>query len=75
MAVDGFNANTGGVMGVKVEALAADDQGNTASLAQKLATDRAVLGVVGPMDSGSALRAGPALDAGHLAFISQSASS
>ncbi|MFI5268290.1 MAG: branched-chain amino acid ABC transporter substrate-binding protein, partial [Chloroflexota bacterium] len=46
-----------------------------ASLAQKLATDRAVLGVVGPMDSGSALRAGPALDAGHLAFISQSASS
>src|SRR5438477_12582027 len=71
MAADGVQ-----VEGVKVEVVAADDAGNAdqaASLASKLVADRSVLGVVGPMTSAAALAAGPALDATHVSFISQSA--
>jgi branched-chain amino acid transport system substrate-binding protein len=68
MAAAGFNSSTGGIMGVKVEVVPADDGDGP-----RLTGDRAVLGVVGPASSAGALRAGPALDAGQLGFISPSA--
>ncbi|HLG68821.1 MAG TPA: ABC transporter substrate-binding protein, partial [Chloroflexota bacterium] len=77
MAVDDFNARTGGIDGLKVQPVAVDGQAQPAvarEQAAHLAADRAVLGVVGPMAGSAALAAGPVLDAAHVGFVSQSAS-
>ena len=75
MAVEEANA-AGGVRGRKIEIVEADDAGDSSKailVAEKLAMDRAVLGVVGPMNSSTVEAALPTYQRAGLAIISQSA--
>ncbi|HAN86767.1 MAG: branched-chain amino acid ABC transporter substrate-binding protein [Bacillota bacterium] len=75
MAVDEANA-TGGIGGRKIEIVEADDAADPSKailVAERLAMDRAVIGVVGPMNSATAQAALPTYQRAGLAIISQSA--
>ena len=75
MAVEEANA-AGGVRGRKIEIVEADDAGDSSKailVAEKLAMDRAVLGVVGPMNSSTVEAALPTYQRAGLPIISQSA--
>ncbi|MHB8946403.1 MAG: branched-chain amino acid ABC transporter substrate-binding protein [Bacillota bacterium] len=75
MAVDEFNAS-GKLKGVKVEVVVADDGAEPAKAtvaAEKLAADKSVVGVIGPMNSGTANAALPVYEKAGLVIISQSA--
>ncbi len=75
MAVDEANAE-GGVGGRKIEVVVADDAGDPSKavlVAEKLAMDRNVLGVVGPMNSSTVNAALPIYQRAGLVLISQSA--
>lgn len=76
MAVDDWNAK-GGINGTRIQLETADDvakpdQGVT--LANKLATEDTVLGVVGPMNSAVVLAAAPVYERAGLPFITESGS-
>jgi len=73
MAVEEANA-AGGVRGRKIEIVEADDAGDSSKailVAEKLAMDRAVLGVVGPMNSSTVEAALPTYQRAGLAIVSQ----
>lgn len=75
MAVDDFNAS-GAMPGVTVEVVEADDGADpakAASVAEKLASDEAVVGVVGPMTSSAVKAALPIYDEGLVPLVTQSA--
>ena len=75
LAVDEFN-EAGGVDGRKVEVVVADDGGDPSKgtlMADKLASDPSVLGVIGPMNSSVVNAALPIYEKARLAIISQSA--
>ncbi|MEW6229020.1 MAG: branched-chain amino acid ABC transporter substrate-binding protein, partial [Bacillota bacterium] len=75
MAVDEANAE-GGVNGRKIEVVVADDAADPSKailVAEKLAMDKNVLGVVGPMNSGAVNAALPTYQRAGLVLISQSA--
>jgi len=75
MAVEELNA-AGGVQGVKVEVVIGDDEGvpeKSTLVAQRLADDPAVLGVIGPMNSGAVLAAGSIYERAGLPFITPTA--
>ncbi|HEY3315239.1 MAG TPA: branched-chain amino acid ABC transporter substrate-binding protein [Bacillota bacterium] len=75
MAVDEFNAS-GRLKGVKVEVVVADDGAEPAKAtlaAEKLAADKNVVGVIGPMNSGAVNSSLPVYERAGLAIISQSA--
>ncbi|MEW5866656.1 MAG: branched-chain amino acid ABC transporter substrate-binding protein [Bacillota bacterium] len=75
MAVDEANAE-GGVNGRKVEVVVADDAADPSKailVAEKLAMDKNVLGVVGPMNSSTVNAALPTYQRAGLVLISQSA--
>lgn len=75
MAVEEANA-AGGVNGRRIEIVEADDAADPSKailVAEKLAMDRAVLGVVGPMNSATAQAALPTYQRAGLAILSQSA--
>ncbi|MEA4884187.1 MAG: branched-chain amino acid ABC transporter substrate-binding protein [Clostridia bacterium] len=75
MAVDEANAN-GGIDGRKIEIVEADDGGDPSKailVAERLAMDKAVLGVVGPMNSQTTQAALPTYQRAGLVVISQSA--
>jgi branched-chain amino acid transport system substrate-binding protein len=75
MAVDEANA-AGGIGGRKIEIVEADDAADPSKailVAERLAMDRAVIGVVGPMNSATAQAALPTYQRAGLAIISQSA--
>lgn len=74
MAVEEANAE-GGVGGRKIEVVVADDSGDPSKAvlaAEKLAMDKNVLGVIGPMNSGAVNAALPVYQRVSLALISQS---
>lgn len=75
MAVDEANAE-GGVGGRKIEVVVADDGADPSKailVAEKLAMDKNVLGVVGPMNSSAVNAALPTYQRAGLVLISQSA--
>ncbi|HHY33314.1 MAG TPA: branched-chain amino acid ABC transporter substrate-binding protein [Firmicutes bacterium] len=75
MAVEEANAE-GGVGGRKIEIVVGDDAGDPAravTVADKFAMDPSVLGVVGPMNSGTVNAALPTYQRAGLVLISQSA--
>jgi branched-chain amino acid transport system substrate-binding protein len=75
MAVDEANAE-GGVRGRKIEVVVADDSGDPAKaviVAERLAMDRNVMGVIGPMNSSAVKAALPIYQRVSLVLISQSA--
>lgn len=75
MAVAEVNA-AGGIGGHRVELVVADDAADPAKaiiVAEKLVMDRAVLGVVGPMNSSTVAAALPSFERAGLVIISQSA--
>ncbi|NMB44814.1 MAG: branched-chain amino acid ABC transporter substrate-binding protein [Firmicutes bacterium] len=75
MAVDEANA-AGGIGGRMIEIVEADDAGDPSKailVAEKLAMDRAVIGVVGPMNSATVQAALPTYQRVGLPIISQSA--
>lgn len=75
MAVDEANAE-GGVNGRKIEVVVADDAADPSKailVAEKLAMDKNVLGVVGPMNSSTVNAALPTYQRAGLVLISQSA--
>lgn len=75
MAVDEANSE-GGVNGRKVEVVVADDAADPSKailVAEKLAMDKNVLGVVGPMNSSTVNAALPTYQRAGLVLISQSA--
>lgn len=75
MAVADVNAS-GGIAGNRVEVVVADDAADPSKailVAEKLAMDRAVLGVVGPMNSSTAAASLPSFERAGLVVISQSA--
>jgi branched-chain amino acid transport system substrate-binding protein len=75
MAVEEANA-AGGINGRRIEIVEADDAADPSKailVAEKLAMDRAVLGVVGPMNSATAQAALPTYQRAGLAILSQSA--
>lgn len=75
MAVDEFNAS-GKLKGVKVEVVVADDGAEPAKAtvaAEKLAADKSLVGVIGPMNSGAVNAALPVYEKAGLVIISQSA--
>ncbi|HKF77968.1 MAG TPA: branched-chain amino acid ABC transporter substrate-binding protein [Candidatus Dormibacteraeota bacterium] len=76
MAVDDWNAK-GGIDGVKVQVETADDTGKPdqgVTLASKLASEDAVLGVIGPMNSSVVLATAPIFQRVSLPFITESGS-
>ncbi len=75
MAVEEANA-AGGINGRRIEIVEADDAADPSKailVAEKLAMDRAVLGVVGPMNSSTTQAALPTYQRAGLALLSQSA--
>lgn len=75
MAVEEFN-QSGGLDGREVQVVIGDDGGDPAKggiVADKFISDKAVLGVVGPMNSSVVNAALPAYEKAGLALISQSA--
>jgi branched-chain amino acid transport system substrate-binding protein len=75
MAVEEQNA-AGGILGAKVEAVIADDEGvpeKSTLVAQRLVDDPLVLGVIGPMNSGAVLATGGIYERGMLPFITPTA--
>jgi branched-chain amino acid transport system substrate-binding protein len=75
MAIEERNA-AGGVLGAKIEAVIGDDEGvpeKSTLAAQRLVDDPAVVAVVGPMNSGAALAAGPIYERASLAFVTPTA--
>src|SRR5262249_61919168 len=71
MAVEEFNA-AGGVGGVKVDIVIGDDEGvreKSTLVAQRMAGDAAMLGVIGPMKSGADLDDGTIYESDGIAFI------
>jgi branched-chain amino acid transport system substrate-binding protein len=75
MAVEEVNA-AGGLGGVKVDAVIGDDEGvpeKSTLVAQRMADDPAVLGVIGPMNSGAVLAAGSIYERAGLPFITPTA--
>lgn len=75
MAVDDFNAS-GKATGITFVVEVADDAGDPAkasTVAEKLASDEAVVGVVGPMNSGAVKAALPIFDSAGLPMVTQSA--
>lgn len=75
MAVEEANA-AGGVNGRRIEIVEADDAADPSKailVAEKLAMDRAVLGVVGPMNSSTVQAALPTYQRAGLVLLSQSA--
>ncbi len=77
MAVDEINQK-GGIHGKKIELIIEDDQMNprdSANIAQKFVTNKAVIGVIGPYDSSSTMAAGPIYKQGKLAHILGAATS
>ena len=75
MAVEDANA-VGGIHGRRIEIVEADDAADPSKailVAEKLAMDRNVLGVVGPMNSATAQAALPTYQRAGLPIISQSA--
>jgi branched-chain amino acid transport system substrate-binding protein len=76
MAVDDWNAR-GGISGTRVQLEVADDTGKPdqgVTLANKLATEDTLLGVVGPMNSNVVLAAAPIFERAGLPFITESGS-
>lgn len=76
MAVDEVNAE-GGIDGRPVELVVGDDEGDPSkalTVAEKLVSDRDVLGVIGPMNTTASEAALPVYDREMLVTISQSAS-
>src|SRR5262249_4215190 len=75
MAVEEFNA-AGGVGGVKVDIVIGDDEGvpeKSTLVAQRMADDAAMLGGIGPMNSGAVLAAGTIYERAGLPFITPTA--
>ena len=75
-AVEDFN-KSGAMPGVTFVVEAGDDAGDpaqAATVAQKFVEDKAVVGVIGPMNSSTALAALPILNDANLCMITQSAS-
>jgi branched-chain amino acid transport system substrate-binding protein len=75
MAIDEQNA-AGGLLGAQIEAVISDDEGvpeKSTLVAQRLVDDMAVLGVIGPMNSGAVLAAGSIYERGRLPFITPAA--
>ncbi len=75
MAVEEVNA-AGGLGGVKVDVVIGDDEGvpeKSTLVAQRMADDPAVLGVIGPMNSGAVLAAGSIYERAGLPFITPTA--
>jgi branched-chain amino acid transport system substrate-binding protein len=76
MAVDEWNAK-GGIDGAKVQLEVADDTGKPdvgVTLANKLAAEDTMLGVIGPMNSSVVLAAAPIFERSTLPFITESGS-
>jgi branched-chain amino acid transport system substrate-binding protein len=77
MAVDEINQK-GGIHGKMINLIIEDDQMNprdSANIAQKFVTNKAVIGVIGPYDSSSTMAAGPVYDRGKLVHILGAATS
>lgn len=75
MAVEEVNA-AGGLGGAKVDVVIGDDEGvpeKSTLVAQRMADDPAVLGVIGPMNSGAVLAAGSIYERAGLPFITPTA--
>jgi branched-chain amino acid transport system substrate-binding protein len=75
IAVEEAN-EAGGLFGKPVEIVIGDDEGQpekSTIVAQRLIDDAAVLGVIGPMNSGSALAAGSLYQRAHLPFLTPTA--
>lgn len=73
LAVEDFNARGGPV---KVELVVADDEASPArslSVGERLVADRSVMGVIGPMTSGTTAAVLPVFEKASLAVVSQSA--
>jgi branched-chain amino acid transport system substrate-binding protein len=67
----------GGVHGKRIETVYEDDQMNprdSANIAQKFVTNKAVIGVIGPFDSSSTMAAGPIYNRGGLAHVTDATS-
>lgn len=76
MMVDKYNA-AGGVLGKQIELVAYDDKGTgeeAASVAQKIASDKSIIGVIGHFSSGACMAASPTYQENGLVNISPSAS-
>jgi branched-chain amino acid transport system substrate-binding protein len=75
IAVEEAN-ESGGLFGKPVEIVIGDDEGQpekSTIVAQRLIDDPDVLGVIGPMNSGSALAAGSLYQRAHLPFLTPTA--
>lgn len=75
MAVDDFNAS-GAMPGVTVEVVEGDDAADpakAAAVAEKFASDEALVGVIGPMTSSAVKSALPILDEAVVPLVTQSA--
>ena len=76
MKVEEWNAN-GGVLGRKIEIVAYDDKNSgeeAASIAQKIISDKDIIGVIGHFSSGVCMVAAPTYDENKVIEISPSAS-
>ena len=74
LAVDEFNAS-GKLKGVKVEVVVGDDGADpakSAAVAEKFASDPALVGVIGPMTSSGVVAALPILEKNNIVLITQS---
>lgn len=75
IAVEEAN-EAGGLFGKPVEIVIGDDEGQpekSTIVAQRLIDDGSVLGVIGPMNSGAALAAGPLYNRARLPFLTPTA--
>lgn len=76
MMVAKYNAD-GGVLGKKIEVIAYDDKGTgeeAATVAQKIASDKSIVGVIGHFSSGACMAATPTYQENSIINISPSAS-
>lgn len=76
MMAEKYNKD-GGVLGKKVEIIAYDDKGTgeeAASVAQKIASDKSIIGVIGHFSSGACMAANPTYQENSIIEISPSAS-
>ncbi len=76
LAVDDWNVR-GGINGTKIQLEVADDTGKPdqgVTLANKLAAEDTVIGVIGPMNSGVVLAGAPVYQQAGLPFITESGS-
>jgi branched-chain amino acid transport system substrate-binding protein len=75
MAIDEVNA-AGGLLGHKIEVVLGDDEGlpeKSTIVAQRMADDPDVLGVIGPMNSGPVLATGGIYNRARLPFLTPTA--